>query len=62
MTSEILFHIQKFTAFKFSRMMSWVTLRDGWKLEIYIKFDTNKFNTILYPEVLFIFILGNTAY
>ena len=40
-------------------MMSSVTLRDGLKLEIYVKFGTNKFHTILYPEVLFIFILEN---
>ena len=36
-------------------MISSVTLTDGLKLEIYIKFDTNKFQTILYPGVLFIF-------
>jgi len=62
MTSEVLFHIQKFTAFKSAWMMSSVILTDGLKLEIYVNFDTNKFHTILYPEVLFIFILGNRTY
>jgi hypothetical protein len=62
MTSEALFLIQKFTAFKFASMMSSVALTDGLKLEIYFKFDINKFHTILHPEVLFIFILGNRKY
>ena len=62
MTSEVLFHIQKFTAFKSAWMMSSVALTDDLKLEIYFKFDTNKLHTILHPEVLFIFILGIRTY
>ena len=58
MTSEVLFHIQKFTALKTAWMMSSVTLTDGLELETYITFEPNKYHTILYPEVLFIFILG----
>jgi hypothetical protein len=39
-------------------MMSSVTLTDGLELETYITFEPNEYHTILYPEVLFIFILG----
>lgn len=57
--SEVLFHIQKFTAFRFALMMSSVAVRDGLRLKFtlnltqtdFTQFCTQKFCLFSYLEL-----------